>query len=145
MHSFPETAYQTPLPCSHSITNNGEIEDASPSGIPSFRSCLLLSQFSTESRRYGQKTNIQGFSCINSLWDYPIKSSVQYKGMWKHGCPVVCSQLANTYVWVIFLIEYFYLNQNSHLKWMETKAECCFHAIQCRTRKGKKKMLLNKL
>lgn len=61
MHSFLESGYQSRLPCYHSTTNNGETEDASPSGIPNFRSCLLLSKFSTRRRRYGQKNNNQSF------------------------------------------------------------------------------------
>lgn len=61
MHSFLESSYQNPRPCYHSITNYGETEDASPSGIPNFRSCLLLSKFSTRRRRYGQKNNNQSF------------------------------------------------------------------------------------
>lgn len=67
MHSFLESSYQTPRPCYHSITNYGETEDASPSGIPNFRSCLLLSKFSTRRRRYGQKKQQPEFSHINFL------------------------------------------------------------------------------
>lgn len=74
MHSFLETGYQSPLPCYHSITNNGEAEEAPPSGIPDFRSCLMLN-FQQEGEDTGKNNNIQSFSHIN--WDYQIKSPVQ--------------------------------------------------------------------